>query len=65
MEASLEAAHKRGLLRPTLRPADTAVLLLGAVTETALAIAHAANPAATSRRLTREIDSHVEALCGR
>jgi len=62
MEASLGAAAKRGMLRATLHPAETAVLLLGAVTEGALAIAHATDPTATSRRLARELGSHVEAL---
>ena len=65
LEASLRAARTRDMLRPGVHPADTAVLLLGAVTEGALAIAHAGDPAATSRRLTREIGSHVEALCRR
>ncbi|MEO6029864.1 MAG: helix-turn-helix domain-containing protein, partial [Candidatus Binatia bacterium] len=36
MEASLVAAAKRGMLRATVHPAETAVLLLGAVTEGAL-----------------------------
>ena len=63
MEASLSAAAKRDMLRAGLRPADTAILLLGAVTEGALTIAHAANPAATARRLSRELTAHVEALC--
>jgi len=63
MNASLSAAAKRGKLRAGLRPAETAVLLLGAVTEGALTIAHAADPAATARRLSRELTAHVEALC--
>ena len=63
MNASLSAAAKRGMLRAGLRPAETAVLLLGAVTEGALTIAHAADPAATARRLSRELTAHVEALC--
>ena len=65
MEASLVAAAKRDMLRATVHPAETAVLLLGAVTEGALAIAHAPDPTATSRRLARELGSHVEALRGR
>lgn len=63
LEASLRAASKAGMLREGVHPADTAVLLLGAVTESALAIAHAADPAATARRLGRELAGHVAALC--
>ncbi len=63
MEASLRAAAERGLLRKGLHPADTAVLLLGATTEGALTIAHAADPAASARRLGRELGTLVAALC--
>ena len=63
MESSLRAAAKAGRLRDGVHPADSAVLLLGAVTESALAVAHAADPAATARRLGRELAAHVEALC--
>lgn len=42
METSLRAAAGAGMLREGLHPADTAVLLRGAVTEGGLAIAHAA-----------------------
>jgi hypothetical protein len=62
LEASLGAAAKASMLRPGVHPAATAVLLLGAVTESALTIAHAADPAATARRLGRELGAHVEAL---
>jgi AcrR family transcriptional regulator len=62
LEASLTAAAKAGMLRTGLRPAETAVLLLGAVTEGALTIAHAADPAAASRRIGRELAAHIEAL---
>lgn len=65
MEASLAAAAKAGMLRPGLRPSETAVLLLGAVTEGALTIAHAPDPAAAGRRIAREVAAHVEALCPR
>lgn len=65
LEASLGAAAKAGMLREGLRPTETAVLLLGAVTEGALTIAHAADPATTSRRIAREVTAHVEALRSR
>jgi AcrR family transcriptional regulator len=65
MEASLTAAAKRGMLRAGLHPADTAVLLLGATTEGALTIAHAADPAGAARRLGRALAAHVDALCRR
>lgn len=65
MERSLHAAAKRGRLRADLQPTASATLLLGAVTEAALAIAHADNPAATSRRLAHELTAHVEALSRR
>jgi AcrR family transcriptional regulator len=62
LESSLRAAMKVGMLREGLRPAETAVLLLGAVTEAALAVAHAADPAATAQRLGRELAALVRAL---
>jgi AcrR family transcriptional regulator len=62
MERSLAAAAKHGLLRGQLHAAATATLLLGAVTEAALTIAHAPNPAATSRRLAAELSAHIAAL---
>lgn len=62
LEASLAAAAKAGMLRAGLHPAETAVLLLGAVTEGALTIAHASDPTAAARRLGRELAAHVEAL---
>lgn len=62
MERSLAAAAKGGLLRAEIHAAATAVLLLGAVTEAALTIAHAANPVATSRGLAAELSSHVATL---
>jgi AcrR family transcriptional regulator len=65
MEASLAAAAKAGRLRAGLRAPETAVLLLGAVTEGALTIAHATDPAAAGRRIAREITAHVAALCPR
>lgn len=65
MEASLAAAAKARKLRSSLRAPETAVLLLGAITEGALTIAHAPDPASAGRRLAREITAHVEALCSR
>jgi AcrR family transcriptional regulator len=65
MERSLQAAAKAGQLHKTIQPAAAATLLLGAVTEAALSIAHAQNPALMSRRMTRELKTHVEALCRR
>jgi hypothetical protein len=65
MEASLAAAAKAGRLRAGLRAPETAVLLLGAVTEGALTIAHATDPAAAGRRIARAITAHVAALCPR
>ncbi len=62
MEASLKSAVKLGMLRDGLHPADSAVLLLGAVTEGALSIAHSADPPATARRLTRAFGNLVESL---
>lgn len=62
LEASLTAAAKAGMLRDGLHAAETAVLLLGAVTEAALTIAHAVDPAAATRRLGRELAAHVETL---
>jgi len=62
LEGSLRAAAKRGELRAGIRPAETAVLLLGAMTEAALAVAHSATPQATARRLVSELARHVDAL---
>jgi AcrR family transcriptional regulator len=63
MEASLAAAAKRGLLRAGVRPAESALLLLGATTEAALAVAHSDTPAATVRRLSNEVAAHIRGLC--
>ncbi len=63
LEASLTSAAKQHLLRDGLHPADSAVLLLGAVTEGALAVAHSTDPTATARRLGRELTAHVAGLC--
>jgi AcrR family transcriptional regulator len=62
LERSLTAAAKRDLLRSTLHVAATATLLLGAVTEAALTVAHAPDPTATSRKLAAELAAHVAAL---
>ena len=62
MERSLAAAAERGLLRRGLRPAASATLLLGAVTEAALAIAHSPTPSTTARRIADELAAHVGAL---
>jgi AcrR family transcriptional regulator len=63
LESSLAHAAVRGLLRPGVRPAETALLLLGAMTEGALAVAHADDPVATARRLSDALATHVRALC--
>jgi AcrR family transcriptional regulator len=63
LEASLTAAAERGMLRFAVRPPESAVLLLGAMTEGALAVAHSAAPAKTARRLSEELATHVRALC--
>ena len=63
LESSLTRATERGMLRPGVRPAETALLLLGAMTEGALAVAHADDPAATARRLSEAFATHVRALC--
>lgn len=63
LEGSLARAAKLGMLRPGVRPAETALLLLGATTEGALAVAHADDPGATARRLSEALATHVRALC--
>ena len=62
MERSLAAAAERGLLRRGLRPAPSATLLLGAVTEAALTIANSPTPSTTARRIADELAAHVGAL---
>lgn len=62
LEGSLTAAAKRGMLRRGLRPANTAVLLLGAMTEGALTVAHSATPKAAARRIADELALHVAGL---
>lgn len=62
LEGSLAAAAKRGLLRRGLRPANTAVLLLGAMTEGALTVAHSPTPSAAARRIATELALHVAGL---
>jgi len=63
LEASLARAAERGMLRDGVRPAESALLLLGAMTEGALAVAHADDPPATARRLADALATHVRALC--
>lgn len=63
MERSLAAAAERGMLRSGLRPAESALLLLGAITEAALTVAHSERPKATIRRVSQELASHIRALC--
>jgi AcrR family transcriptional regulator len=63
LEISLTRAAERGMLRRGVRPAETALLLLGAMTEGALAVAHAEDPVATARRLSDALATHVRALC--
>lgn len=62
LAASLTAAAKRGMLRAGLRPADTAILLLGAMTEGALTVAHSSAPQSAARRLGQELAAHVRGL---
>ena len=62
LATSLTAAAKRGMLRTGLRPAETAVLLLGAMTEGALTVAHSAAPQAAARRLAQELAAHVRGV---
>ena len=62
LEGALTEASKRGLLRSEVRPPSTAVLLLGAMTEAALTVAHSDSATATSRRLGDEIALLVESL---
>lgn len=63
LESSLARAAERGMLGPGIRPAETALLLLGAMTEGALAVAHSSDPAATARRISDAFATHVRALC--
>jgi AcrR family transcriptional regulator len=62
LETSLGAAAAKGMLRTGLRPAETAVLLLGAMTEGALTIAHSPSPRAAARRISQELAAHLGAL---
>lgn len=62
LATSLAAADAKGILRNGLRPAETAILLLGAMTEGALTIAHSKSPRATARRITEETAAHLSAL---
>jgi AcrR family transcriptional regulator len=63
IERSLTVAAGRGMLRAGVRPAESALLLLGAMTEGALAVAHSDAPSTTARRLSDELATHVRALC--
>jgi AcrR family transcriptional regulator len=63
IQASLERAEKAGMLRRGVRPADSSLLLLGAMTEGGLAVAHSKSPRATARRLSDELATHVRGLC--
>jgi AcrR family transcriptional regulator len=63
LEASLQHAAEGGLLRAGVHPPDSAVLILGAMTEGALAVAHSDDPAVTARRLGSALAVHVRALC--
>lgn len=63
IETALERAAKAGMLRDTVRPAESSLLLLGAMTEGALAVAHSKSPRATARRLSDELATHVRSLC--
>jgi AcrR family transcriptional regulator len=62
LEGSLARAAKLGLLRHGVRPSPSAVLLLGAMTEAALSVAHSDSAAAASRQLGDEIAVLVESL---
>jgi len=62
LERSLTLAAERAMLRPGVQPAETALLLLGALTEGALAVAHADDPTSTARRLSDALATHVGAL---
>jgi AcrR family transcriptional regulator len=62
LEASLEAAAKRGMLRDGIRPAPCAVLLLGAMTEAALSVAHSDSPRTAAQRMGTEMAQLVSAL---
>ena len=63
IQTSLSRAAKAGMLRAGVRPAESSLLLLGAMTEGALAVAHSPAPRATARRLSDELATHVRGLC--
>ena len=62
LEGSLSAAAKLDLLREGVRPAAAAVLLLGAMTEAALAVAHSDSATATAQSLAREMTLLIRSL---
>lgn len=63
IQSSLSMAAKAGMLRAGVRPAESSLLLIGAMTEGALAVAHSQAPRATARRLSDELATHVRGLC--